>query len=127
MLIAGLLVLLVAIALAGVVLVRWFSQRSKLRAQAPRPTMDLDDESGPEFLRPFRPVVRGLAGLTRQLPMLRIKEYYAHQIERAGLPFELSADEFLAIKAACLVVMAGFALLVYTVLFKSWPLVIAVC
>lgn len=73
----------------------------------------------PEFYRAFRPLVRYLAGLSRLLPLSGIRKRYAHQIEQAGLRFELSADEFLAIKGVALLVMTGVALLVYSMVFRN--------
>ena len=118
MLLAALALLAAAIVLA----VRWYSQRSKLTANMPKP----EERRGPELLRSARPLIQQLAAYTRSLPLLGIRERYARQIERAGLRFELSADEFLALKAGALVVAGGIALLVYVTVVQNWMIVAAI-
>ena len=81
----------------------------------------------PESYRAFWPLVRHLAAYNRLLPLPGIRERYAHQIERAGLRFDLSADEFIAIKEIALLVMTGVALLVYSVLVHNWAVVAFLC
>ena len=89
--------------------VRWYSQRSKPKAGAPKQPAS----PGPELLSSARPFLRQVAAYSQRVPLLGLKERYAHQLERAGLRFELSADEFLALKAGALVVAIGVALTVY--------------
>jgi tight adherence protein C len=90
----------------------------------PAGTGDVSPE--PSLLHLFKPLIRLLAGWNRLLPLSVIRERYAHRIDRAGLQFELSADEFLAIKELTLLGMAGGALLIYSTLIQNW-LVVAVC
>jgi tight adherence protein C len=107
-----------AIALA----VRWYMQRSKKSQNQPQ------SEGGrsPELWRSAQPLVRQLAGYSRHLPLLGLRERYAQQIERAGLRFELSADEFLGIKVASTLLGAGVAFLVYVALYQNIMLVAAI-
>ena len=56
---------------------------------------------------------RKVAAFNRLLPLSRVRQRYAHQIERAGLRFELSADEFIAIKIAGLLALTAVGLVVY--------------
>lgn len=123
MLLAGLAVLLFAIVLIVVVVARWYSGQAKQKAQLPKSSEE--DSSGSEALRALRPLVRALANLGQNLPLLRLKEHYAHQIERAGLRFELSADEFLAIKAGVWVIVTAVAILIHTTVLRNWTVVAA--
>jgi tight adherence protein C len=119
MVLAALSLLLVAIVvIAGM----WISRRSRLTAARRRKD---DEDSVPELYRSFWPVIRYFARYNRLLPLPGIRERYAHQIERAGLHFELTADEFLAIKEIALLVMTGVALLVYTTLVPNLFIVAA--
>ena len=111
---------LVSVAIA-IVAARWFSQRSKLRAKRPK----TDEGDVPELFNAFGPLIRLLAGYNRLLPLPVIRERYTHQIERAGLRFELSTDEFLAIKEIVVLVMAAVALLVYTMVIQNFVIVAA--
>ena len=79
----------------------------------------------PELYRVFQPLIRYLAALNRRLPLSGMRKRYAHQIERAGLRFDLSADEFLAIKGVALLVMTAVALLVYSTVVRNWAVVAA--
>jgi tight adherence protein C len=89
--------------------VRWYTQRSK-----PKPDLPKQPESrGPELLTSARPFLRQIASYSQRVPLMGLKERYAHQLERAGLRFELSADEFLALKAGALLISIGIALVVY--------------
>jgi tight adherence protein C len=116
MIVAAFAVLVVAIFLG----IRWFSQRSKPKAvKLPVP----EEGRGPEVLRSARPLLRQVAAYSQRVPLLGLKDRYAHQLERAGLRFELSADEFLALKAGALVVSLGVALVVYVTVAPSWLLV----
>jgi tight adherence protein C len=114
------LVLLVAGVFLGI---RWYSQRSKPKAALPTP--DAGGGGGPDVLRSARPLLRQVAGYSRHLPLLGLKERYAHQLERAGLRFDLGADEFLALKAGVLVVALGLGLVFYVGVMQNW-LVVAV-
>jgi tight adherence protein C len=67
----------------------------------------------PEMYRTVQPLVKLLAAFNRLLPLSRVRQRYAHQIERAGLRFELSADEFIAIKIAGLLALTAVGLVVY--------------
>jgi tight adherence protein C len=70
-------------------------------------------------------MIRQLSAYSQHVPLLGLKERYAQQIEKAGLRFELSADEFLGIKVAAVVVMIGVALLIQLVLVQNWLIVFA--
>jgi len=119
MLIAALAVFAVAAFLA----VQWFMQRSK---QAAKPPMPEEEGRVPGLWRSAQPLVRMFAGYSGHLPLLGLRERYARQIERAGLRFELNADEFLGIKVAALLVAAGLALLVYVTVTQNWLIVAAI-
>lgn len=129
MLLAALTLLLVAIVLVAAL---WFSRRSKGKAastelrEAGSEMREARSESGaPELLRTFGPLIRYLAAYNRLLPLPGIRERYAHQIERAGLRFELTADEFIAIKEIVVLVMAAVALLVYSTVIQNWMIAAA--
>ncbi|MEO0108103.1 MAG: type II secretion system F family protein, partial [candidate division WOR-3 bacterium] len=94
------------------------SRARKTRARA------TDAEKVPEFYEAIRPMVTQFALLTRLIPLPGIRERYAHQLERAGLPFEMSADEFLALKLLILLIATTFAILVYSVLIPNWAVVL---
>lgn len=66
------------------------------------------------------PLVGFLAGYVRLLPMAGLRGRYGAQLGRAGLPFELSCDEFLALKALSAAFLTAIGLLVYFTLFRSW-------
>jgi tight adherence protein C len=118
MLLAISLLLFAAVAfIAG----RWYIRRMKLKAAMPKNT----DDDMPEIFRAFRPLIRLLAGYNRQIPLPGIRERYAHQIERAGLKFELTADEFIAIKEIAFLVMTVIALLIHA-LVQNWMIVLAI-
>jgi tight adherence protein C len=113
MIVAAFALLVVAIFLG----IRGFSQRSKPKAAglaAP------EEGRGPEVLRSARPLLRQVAAYSQRVPLLGLKQRYANQIERAGLRFELSADEFLALKAGVLVVALGLALVLYVAVVQNW-------
>ncbi len=101
--------------------IRWFTQRSKKTAGHPKP----EEGSGSDMLRSARPLLRQVAGYSQHLPLLGLKERYAHQLERAGLRFDLTADEFLALKVGALILAIGLALVFYVTVIQSW-LVVAV-
>jgi tight adherence protein C len=116
---------LVALALfaGAIVLVgRWYMQRSKQRQGQPQP------EAGPTsgLWRSAQPLVRQLAGYSRHVPLLGLRERYAGQIERAGLRFELSADEFLGIKVASTLLGAGVAFMVYVGVYQNLMIAAAI-
>jgi tight adherence protein C len=111
-------VLLVAAIFLGV---RWFTQRSKPKVAQPK----TDEGGGPDVLRSARPLIRQLAGYSKHLPLVGLKERYAHQLDRAGLRFELGADEFLALKAGAMIVALGLGLVFYVGVMQNW-LVVAV-
>lgn len=118
MLLAISLLLFAAVAFIGG---RWYIRRMKLKAAMPKNT----DDDMPEIFRAFRPLIRLLAGYNKLIPLPGIRERYAHQIERAGLKFELTADEFIAIKEISLLVMIVIALLIQAVL-ANWMIVLAI-
>jgi tight adherence protein C len=99
----------VFIAAAAFLGMRWFSQRSKPKAGPSIP----EDVRGSDVLRSTRPLLRQIAAYSQRIPLLGLKERYAHQLERAGLRFELSADEFLALKVGAVIVATGLALVFY--------------
>jgi len=101
----------VLIVVAAFVGIRWFSQRSKKKAEQP----GKPEQATPELWQSARPLVRQVASYAHHLQLLGLRERYAHQLERAGLRFELTADEFLAIKAGALVIAIGLAVLLYAV------------
>jgi tight adherence protein C len=111
---------LISVAIA-LVAARWYSRRSKLRAKSPKSA----EGDVPGLFQAFGPLIRYLAGYNRLLPLPGIRERYTHQIERAGLRFELSADEFLAIKEIVVLVMAAVALIVFTTVIQNWAIVAA--
>ena len=115
MVVAALLLLVAAIYLG----IRWYSQRSKPKAALPTP----DAGGGPDVLQSARPLLRQVAAYSQHLPLLGLKERYAHQLERAGLRFELGADEFLALKAGAMIVALGLGLVVYVAVIQSWLVV----
>jgi tight adherence protein C len=102
--------------------VRWYTQRSKSKAGAPKQPAS----PGPELLSSARPFLRQVAAYSQRVPLLGLKERYAHQLERAGLRFELSADEFLALKAGALVAAIGVALVVYVSAVQNLMIVAAI-
>jgi tight adherence protein C len=67
----------------------------------------------PALYRTFRPAIRYLATLNRRLPVPGIRAQYARRIERAGLTFDMSPDDFLAVKEFALIGGAAFGVLVY--------------
>jgi tight adherence protein C len=118
MVIAALLLLVAAIYLG----IRWYSQRSKPKSALPTP----DVGGGPDVLRSARPLLRQVAAYSQHLPLLGLKERYTHQLERAGLRFELGADEFLALKVGALVVSIGLGLVFYVAVMPNWMIVGAI-
>jgi len=102
--------------------VRWYSKRSKAKAAGPKQEVN----RGSDILTSARPLMRQIAAYSRHVPLLGLKERYAQQLERAGLRFELSADEFLALKAGALVVAIGIALIVYVAVAQNLLIVAAV-
>jgi tight adherence protein C len=113
----------IALMLAALALgVRWYSSRAKLKAAGPK----LADGRGPGILSSARPLMRQIGAYSQRIPLLGLKERYAQQLERAGLRFELSADEFLALKAGALVVAIGIALVVYVSVAQNVLIVAAV-
>ncbi len=113
----------VALMLGAVVLgVRWYSGRSKQKAAELKP----EERRGSDILTSARPLMRQIAGYSRHIPLLGLKERYAQQLEKAGLRFDLSADEFLALKAGALVVAIGIALVVYLSVAQNLLIVAAV-
>jgi tight adherence protein C len=115
MIIAALALVVAAIFLG----IRWYSQRSKPKVALPTP----DEGGGPDVLRSARPLLRQVAGYSQHLPLLGLKERYAHQLDRAGLRFELGADEFLALKAGALIVALGLGLVFYVGVMQNWMIV----
>jgi tight adherence protein C len=113
------LLLVAVVVIAGM----WISRRAKLLA-ARRKTED--EENVPELYRTFWPVIRFFARYNRLLPLPGIRERYAHQIERAGLRFEMSADEFMGIKEIALLVMTAVGVLIYTTILPNLLVVAAI-
>lgn len=119
--IPAVVLLVVAVGLVG-----WmFYQRSRLRAAQPKVAVAREPD-GLGF-RGLLPMARQLAGLTRGLSLFGIRERYARMIEQAGLPFELSADEFLAVKLAAAVIAIGGALLIHFTVFQNWLVAGMIC
>jgi len=116
MVLAALVLFFVAIAFIAV---RWYSRRAKKRGAAVG-----GQGQTSEPYRAFWPLIRQLAGFYRLLPLAGIRKRYAHQIERAGLRFELSADEFLAMKGAALLAMTAVGLVVYFALLPKVAIVV---
>jgi tight adherence protein C len=102
--------------------VRWYTQRSKSKVRAPKQPAS----PGPELLSSARPFLRQIAAYSQRVPLLGLKERYARQLEKAGLRFELSADEFLALKAGALVAAIGVALVVYLSAVQNLMVVAAI-
>jgi len=102
--------------------VRWYTQRSKSKVRAPKQPAS----PGPELLSSARPFLRQVAAYSQRVPLLGLKERYARQLEKAGLRFELSADEFLALKAGALVAAIGVALVVYLSAVQNLMVVAAI-
>jgi len=106
----------VFIVVAAYLGIRAVSRRSGKPSDAPKQ----DAGTGVDVLRSARPLLRQVAAYSQRVPLLGLKERYAHQLERAGLRFELSADEFLAIKAGVLVITLGLALAFYVAVYQNW-------
>ena len=117
-----LIIAFVIIVVAAFVAIRWFSQRSNKTGAQPKP----EPGSGSDILRSARPLIRQVAAYSQHVPLLGLKERYAHQIDRAGLRFDLSADEFLGIKAGVLVLAIGVALVFYAAVIQNWMLAAAI-
>ena len=100
---------------------RWYYRWMKLKAAMPKQT----DDDMPELYRAFRPLMRPLAGYNKLIPLPGIRERYAHQIEQAGLKFELTPDEFIAIKEIAVLIMIVIALLIQAALVQNWLIVLA--
>ena len=115
-------VALIFVATAVFLGVRWFSRRSKKATSSPKP----QERFGSGMLQSVRPLIQQLAAAGQRVPLLGLKERYAHQIERAGLPFELSGDEFLGIKAGVLVIAIGVALVFYVFVYPNWMIALAI-
>ena len=118
MALAGLLLFFIVIVFIAA---RWYSRRSKLKAKLPKQ----EDDHMPGLFRTIWPIIGRLAVYNRLLPLSIIRKRYANQIERAGLRFEMSADEFLAIKEIAVLVMAVVALLVYFAVVQNLLVVAA--
>ncbi|MEO0086380.1 MAG: type II secretion system F family protein [candidate division WOR-3 bacterium] len=74
------------------------------------------------------PLVRRLAGYNRLLPLGALRQHYTRQVERAGLSFELSGDEFIAIQEISALAMAIVAALVYlTFMPNALVAIVLVC
>jgi tight adherence protein C len=77
----------------------------------------------PPLYQTFRPLIKYLAGLNSHIKAPDMKQQYARRIERAGLMFEMSPDDFLAIKEIVLVVVGGFSALAYYFVLKDWTVI----
>jgi tight adherence protein C len=99
----------VLIAAAAFLGIQWYSQRSKPKGAAPV----VEEVRGSDVLRSARPLLRQISAYSQRIPLLGLKERYAHQLERAGLRFELTAEEFLALKVGALILSMGIALVFY--------------
>jgi len=78
---------------------------------------------GTGLIEKFLPQFRQFADFSQGLPIHVVRDWYTRQIERAGLPFELNADEFLAIKVAAVVLTTAVGLLVHFLVYQSWAMV----
>jgi tight adherence protein C len=119
----GAILLLVAVGLvAGPAIFRRPKQTAAV-SELPRLSRPAERRGAAVLLQTLLPQVRQFADFSQGLPLHGIREWYTRQIERAGLPFELNADEFLAIKVAALVVATAGAFLVHFLLYQSWAIV----
>jgi tight adherence protein C len=107
----------------AIVAVFWFFRKSRPRPVAAAPA----ENSVQAPLQAIWPVVRHLAGYNRLLPLPGIRDRYARQIDKAGFRFEMSADEFLALKELSALVMAGAAVLVYSTVVHHWAIAASLC
>ena len=78
-----------------------------------RDSGDADEQRMPQLYRMFRPLIKYVAGIVRHIPLGDTRPQYKRRIDRAGLAFDMSPDDFLAIKLLVTAMMFGFALLVY--------------
>jgi len=101
---------------------RWFSQRAKPKVDIPQQEVG----GAPQLWQSARPLIRSVATYSQHVPLLGLKEHYTHQLERAGLRFEMSADEFLALKAGALVLGMAFALVFYVAVAQNWLIAAAI-
>jgi tight adherence protein C len=74
---------------------------------------DADEQRMPQLYRLFRPLIKYAAGLIRHIPLGWMRDQYRRRIDRAGLAFDMSADDFLAIKVLVSAAMFAFALLMF--------------
>jgi len=65
----------------------------------------------------FRPLIKRVATYNRRLKFSRIKERYRRQIESAGLSYDLTPDDFLAIKELVLLLFTGLGVFGY---YNAW-------
>ncbi|HTW91549.1 MAG TPA: type II secretion system F family protein [bacterium] len=79
----------------------------------------------PGFILALWPLAKRLSVHTQRLPLPGVRERYAHQIERAGLKFELTADVFLVLKIAGVLVMTGLGLIVVAMTIHNGLLLLA--
>ena len=115
------------VVVTGILLaLRWRSRRTRQDPQGQDPKSE-DLQNPPQPLLALWPVITLLVPLNRLLPLAGIKTRYAHQVERAGLSFDLSPDEFLAIKEITTLLMTATALLVYATIFQNWLVIPALC
>jgi tight adherence protein C len=117
MVLAALTILAVGAFIGG----RWYYRRAKLRAGLAK----LEDNHMPELFRAFGPLIRMLAGYNKLVPLPGIRERYLRQVERAGLTFELSGDEFLAIKELAVLFMLVVAIMIYVSMVQNVMIVVA--
>jgi tight adherence protein C len=115
--------ILLALLLVAIFLV---AAKWRARRRAPRTEMPAQPEARePALLQTLLPLVRYLAGYNRLLPVDAVRGPLAHLIERAGLRFELTADEFLAIQEVGMMAMTVVAILVYLTAVPN--LLVAAC
>lgn len=112
MLYLALVLLFVAVIL---VVIQLYPERVKRKAE---------EEQMPALFQTLSPVIKYLANLNRSLPLPSLKQRYARKILRAGLSFDMSPEDFLAIKEMALVAVGGFALLTYFFVIHDWIVVL---
>jgi len=75
--------------------------------------------------RAFRPLIKQVATYNRRLKLQRVRERYRKQIDGAGLSYDITSDDFFAIKELVLLLFVGLGLLGYYNLWRD-PTIIVV-
>jgi len=78
----------------------------------------------PALYRTFRPAISYLATLNRRLPVSGLRVQYARRIDRAGFAFDMTPDDFLALKEIALVGVGALGVVAYFTLVHSWLVVL---